>query len=194
MTALEETGLLDEPYEPSFDNLTALAAQALHAKVSLISIVDLERDRQFFKSHHGLGEPWRSKRETPLSHSFCKHVVDADKPLVVSYATEHPLVASNPAISDLGVMSYLGMPVYTADRNPVGAFCVIEDEPRTWEHDDIAIMERLAKCATDAIELRVKHSNASNSRLKHPLEAQMIDKNLLKQAYEALRIELGVDN
>ncbi|MCB0188137.1 MAG: GAF domain-containing protein, partial [Caldilineaceae bacterium] len=94
--ALLATGLLDSPPEAEFDRLTRLACRLLHVPVSLISLVDDQR--QFFKSAQGLAEPWASRRETPLSHSFCKHVVLTDEPLVVSDARIDARLCENLAI------------------------------------------------------------------------------------------------
>lgn len=75
--------------------------------VALISLVD--EDRQFFVSQQGLPEPWAKARQTPLSHSFCQHVVATGDPLIVSDARENPLVCGNLAIRDLNVIAYLGL-------------------------------------------------------------------------------------
>ena len=73
LAQLSRLRLLDTPPEEPFDRLTRLAARTLGAPVALVSLVDDRR--QFFKSAHGLPEPWASQRETPLTHSFCQHVV-----------------------------------------------------------------------------------------------------------------------
>src|SRR4051794_34482891 len=109
LEALRRTGLLDTPPEPSFDRLTRLAARLLHAPVALVSLVDA--DRQFFKSCVGLPEPWSSRRQTPLSHPFCRHEVATGEPLIIEDARQHPLLCGNAAIKDLGVVAYLGIPL-----------------------------------------------------------------------------------
>lgn len=48
LAALRRAVLLDTPAEEAFDRLTLLATQILGAPVSLVSLV--EADRQFFKS------------------------------------------------------------------------------------------------------------------------------------------------
>src|SRR3954464_15206025 len=73
LAMLRRTALLDTPAEEAFDRLTRLATRVLHIPISIISLVD--DDRQFFKSCLGLPEPWASDRETPLSHSFCQYIV-----------------------------------------------------------------------------------------------------------------------
>ena len=88
--------LLDTPAEEAFDRFTRLATQVLRVPVSLISILD--SDRQFFKSVIGLQPPFAETRETPLSHSFCQHVVRTGEPLIVADAREHELVRRNLAI------------------------------------------------------------------------------------------------
>ena len=93
LAALRATRLLDSPAEHAFDRITKLAARVLNAPVALISLVDA--DRQFFKSSVGLDEPWHSARETPLSHSFCRHTLQTREPLVVEDARSHPLVRDN---------------------------------------------------------------------------------------------------
>lgn len=152
LAAVERAGLLDTPPEESFDRATRLAARLLSVPVSLVTIV--AADRQFFKSQQGLGEPWASRRETPLSHSFCKHVVADDRPLVVADARQHPLVASNAAVDDLGVVAYLGVPVRDDAGQPLGALCAINDRPRRWDDDDLAVLEDLAGFLGTELRLR----------------------------------------
>jgi hypothetical protein len=107
LAAVREADLLNTPPEEAFDQLTCLAARLLGAPIALLAVVD--KDRQFFKSCIGdLPEPWRTERETPLSHSFCQHAVTAKEPLVIEDAREHPLVQHNPAIRDLGAIAYAG--------------------------------------------------------------------------------------
>jgi len=103
LAALQAAQLLDSPPDESFDRLTRLAAKVVDAPVALVSGVD--RDRQFFKSCLGLPEPWTTRRETPLSHSFCQHVVAAREPVIVSDARKDERLLDNLAIRGLGVIA-----------------------------------------------------------------------------------------
>src|SRR3954471_6239000 len=109
LEALRAAAVMDTPPEASFDRLAALAARLVRAPVALVSLVDAER--QFFKSCVGLPEPWNSLRQTPVSHSFCRHVVTSGEPLIVEDARTHPLVRDNPAVRELGVIAYAGIPL-----------------------------------------------------------------------------------
>tara|TARA_R110000850_G_scaffold17028_6_gene52667 strand:+ start:217 stop:1383 length:1167 start_codon:yes stop_codon:yes gene_type:complete len=161
---LQELGLVDALPEPVYDNLTQLAAHLLKTPVSLISIVDFDNDCQFFKSQLGLSEPWATAQQTPLSHSFCQHVVRKDAPLVVDDAPNHSLVKDNLAISELGVGAYLGVPVYTPEMQPVGALCVIEEKARKWSDEEVASLKQLANCVTDAIRLNASLNTSEQLR------------------------------
>ena len=148
---LEASGLLDSSPEQSFDRLTKIAMQLLDAPVALISLLD--KDRQFFKSAQGLPEPWESQRETPLSHSFCKHVVALEKPFVVGDAGKDPLVCDNLAVRDLNVVAYAGVPL-RIDKVPVGSFCVIDTKSRDWTDGDITTLTELSEIVENVIEQR----------------------------------------
>ncbi|GAB5492225.1 MAG: hypothetical protein Phog2KO_24400 [Phototrophicaceae bacterium] len=150
---LERTKLLDSPAEESFDRLTYLASKLLNAPVAFISL--LEPHRQYFKSHIGLPDPLVEAREIPLSHSFCKYVVDSGKALIVEDARVNPLVMDNPAVAEMDVIAYLGIPLTTNDGWHLGSFCVIDRKPRVWTTDEIEIMETLASSVTSEIQLRL---------------------------------------
>jgi diguanylate cyclase (GGDEF)-like protein len=153
LDALRATGLLDSDEEEAFDRLTRLAARLLQCEVAVMSLVDA--DRQFFKSHQGVGEPWKSRRETPLSHSFCQYVVRSGKPLLIDDARADPLVADNPAVTELDAVAYAGVPIHDGERRHVlGSFCVIAPEARTWSPDDLTILSDIAELVMTEVQLR----------------------------------------
>lgn len=152
LAALHDTALLDSLPEESFDRLARLASRLLNAPVALVSLV--EQERQFFKSCVGLPEPWASRRQTPLSHSFCQHVVNAGEPLIIEDAREHPRVRDNLAIRDLDVIAYAGIPLITSAGHTLGSLCAIDSEPRRWTEDEIATLRDLAASVVTEIEMR----------------------------------------
>src|SRR5262245_65937418 len=91
LAALAESALIDSAPEAAFDRVTRLVAEVLHVPVALFTLVTDEQ--QVFKSSVGVGE----LRSTPLSHSFCRHVVDSGAPLEVVDARVHPKVRDNPS-------------------------------------------------------------------------------------------------
>jgi PAS domain S-box-containing protein len=161
LAALARTGLLDSEAEPSFDRLARLASKLLGTPVALVSLVDA--NRQFFKSCVGLPEPWATRRQTPLSHSFCQHVVTSREPLVIEDARLDPQVKDNPAIAELNVIAYLGVPL-AIDDQIIGSFCAIDNTPRTWTTDDVEILRDLAESVVTEIRLRADRSEMARQR------------------------------
>ena len=152
LAALADLDLLDTAGEEAFDRLTRLAQRLLKTPVTLISLVDDRR--QFFKSFTGLKGPVAETRQTPLSHSFCQHVVTSGEPLIVSDARIDPTVQANLAIRDLGVISYLGFPLKSVDGYTLGSFCAIDNQPRTWTTAEMDLMRELTELVISQIALR----------------------------------------
>jgi GAF domain-containing protein len=160
LDALHATGLLDSDLSPSFDRLARLASKVLNAPVALVSLVD--SDRQFFKSCLGLPEPWASQRGTPLSHSFCQHAVASREPLLVEDSREHELLRDNPAIRDIGVIAYAGIPLLDADGHALGTLCVIDSQPRHWTTDQVQLLSDLAASVVTEIALAKTATQAAS--------------------------------
>jgi GAF domain-containing protein len=171
ISALHRLNILDTPPEAALDRLTRIACRVLRAPVGLVSLVD--RDRQFFKSCVGLPEPIASARQTPLSHSFCKHVVASGKPLVIEDARANPLVNLNPSIAELGIVAYAGIPLIASTGETLGSFCVIDSKPRAWTFEDVEALQDLAACVMHEIEGR-SLLRASEDRCRE-LEARLRD-------------------
>jgi len=209
LDALSRTHLLDSDAEEAFDRLTRLAAQILHAPVALMSLVDA--NRQFFKSSVGLPEPWSSRRETPLSHSFCQHAVVSGAPLVVADARQHALVRDNLAIADLNVIAYAGVPLVDTQGHALGSFCVIDNQARQWTEAELAILKELAASVMTEIELRAATRAAQQAiaardeifstvthDLKNPLSAikgtaDLLRRRVQRGELDAERMTAGLD-
>jgi serine phosphatase RsbU (regulator of sigma subunit) len=185
LAALARTGL-DAVADPMFDRFASMVRTVLGVPVALVSLVDA--DRQFFPGACGLGDPWAERRQTPLSHSFCRHVVEAGQPLIVTDARTDPRVVGNLAIEDLGVVGYAGMPVYDADGQVLGSLCAIDHEPRDWTAQELSILADLAAACSDSLQLRIASYHADQrSRTAADRARQIADRSrLLLRASAAL--------
>jgi GAF domain-containing protein len=128
-----------------FDALTRLVTARLHVPIAMISVVT--PDEQLMLGATGLPEPWESERTMPLSYSLCKHVVSTQQPLLVDNAHDDGRVAHNPAVLDLGVIAYAGVPVQPQERI-VGAVCAIDHRPRQWTDGDVSVLSGVAETAS----------------------------------------------
>jgi len=152
LETLRASALLDGAQNEVLDRLTRLVTRFLGVPVSLVSLVG---DRgQHFPGLTGLSGWAGTGRGTPLTHSFCQHVVGRNEMLVVGDASHDPLVMSNLAVSELDVVAYLGVPLRTASGETLGALCAIDTKPLQWTAEQIATLEDLAAAAMAEIELR----------------------------------------
>ncbi|GAA4693838.1 hypothetical protein GCM10023215_34200 [Pseudonocardia yuanmonensis] len=163
LRALEHTGLAAEP-DQRLDGFAAWVREALDVPVALVSLI--QADAQVFPGMTGLPEPWATKRSTPLSHSFCQHVVLTAEPLVISDARVHPLVRDNLAIPDLGVVAYAGMPLTDADGNVLGSLCAIDSTPRAWTDAELTTLRRMAAACATELRLRLATYDAGREEAR----------------------------
>lgn len=157
LAALRETGL-HATSDLAFETFAGLVKRLLAVPVALVSLVDDER--QFFPGAAGLVDPVDQARQTPLTHSFCQHVVTSGKELVVTDATGDPLLCDNLAIPDLGVIGYAGMPLTDADGLVLGSLCAIDTQPRAWTGDELDILRDLAAACSSELRLRISSARA----------------------------------
>lgn len=122
---LEAFDILDTLPEATYDAITLLASQICDAPISLVSIVDNER--QWFKSRVGL-----DISEGPRDFAFCAHaILEPGSLLVVPDATLDQRFSDNPYVTgDAAVRFYAGAPLVTKSGHALGTLCVIDRTPR----------------------------------------------------------------
>jgi len=141
--------LLDTLDERGYDDITFLAQYICETPISLVTLVDTER--QWFKSAIGTGE----LRETTRADSFCSHLIGGPSVLVVQDTHEDERFTDNPLVTgELGIRFYAGAPLVTPDGNVVGTVCVIDQKPRTLRPDQVKALEALARQVMARMELR----------------------------------------
>lgn len=155
LEALYKYEILDTPEEKDFDRLSQLASLVCETPISLITLIDF--DRQWFKSKLGI-----DMDETPRNVAFCNYAIKEDKIMIVNDATtderfrENPFVTSAPEIR-----FYAGMPLITPEGYRLGTLCVIDDKPRELTEFQKFTVETLAKEVITQLELRLKMKQLS---------------------------------
>ena len=188
LAAVRATALLDTPAEAAFDRLTRLASTILEAPMALVSLVD--QDRDFWKACVGVPEPFATEREIRLSPSFCQHAISSAAPLVVCDAEADPVYADLPAVKNLGVRAYLGIPLLTESGDALGSFCVFDTRSRNWTQEQVAILTDLAAAAMTEIELRAATSSAK--QLASQVQAQAEESRRVSEELRRTNEELTV--
>ena len=90
LLALAKLDVLDTLPEPEFDALVEAAALVCGVPVSLVSLID--SDRQWFKASIGLP----GVRETPRDLAFCAHAILDDGIFEIPDAMADPRFSDNP--------------------------------------------------------------------------------------------------
>lgn len=135
------------------ERFARLVARMLAVPVALVSLV--EAGRQVFPGMVGLAEPWATSRQTPLSHSFCQHVITSGSPLVLPDARQDERTCTSLAIGDLGVVAYAGMPLTDGQGHVLGSLCAIDQRPRVWSPQELADLNDLAAACSGELRLRI---------------------------------------
>ena len=142
--------ILDTPAEKEFDELRELAAQICGCPVSMISIID--RDRQWYKSKQGF-----DVAETGRDVAFCAHTILEDQLLVVEDMTKDVRFSNNPFVTgEQHVRFYAGAPIISPTGQNLGTICVIDQQPRTLTDAQKRALEILSNQVTKLLELRLK--------------------------------------
>jgi signal transduction histidine kinase len=158
---LYQYNILDTPEEEEFNHLVKLASHICEAPISLISLIDAER--QWFKARLGLQET-----ETSRAISFCSHGILNGKIFIVPDATEDKRFADNPLVTGgHKIRFYAGVPLTSEAGNNLGMLCVKDTVPRNLTIEQQEALMILGKQVVKQLELRLK-----NQELERITEAQ----------------------
>lgn len=147
LLALKRLKVLDTQAEEEFDAIVKAASLTCGVPISLISLVDAER--QWFKANIGL----EHVKETPRELAFCAHAILSDEILEVEDAAQDARFADNPIVlGDPNIRFYAGAPLKLSTGENVGTLCVIDSKPLQLTEQQRAILTCLATTACHALE------------------------------------------
>ncbi|MFT3795869.1 sensor histidine kinase [Flavobacterium sp.] len=169
LDALLSYKVLDSHPEKDFDDITRLASEICDTPISVITLLD--ENRQWFKSKIGL-DLEESDRET----SFCGHGINnPNENMIVENALEDERFFDNPHVAtDDGIRAYAGVPLVNPEGFPLGMLCVIDKRARKLDEFQIKSLEKLANQTMKLLELRKNNFKLTESH------------NLLAQRYKDL--------
>lgn len=142
--------LVDTLPESDFDNITSLLSTIFDVPISLITILDA--DRNFFKSHYGI-----DFNETPRNTSFCSHAILQDDIFIVEDARIDPRFKDNPIIELYQTIFYAGVPLITKNGYPLGTLCIYDHKPRQLSDSQKQVLKTIAKQVINLFELRLSN-------------------------------------
>lgn len=147
---LQLYNILDTPDENEYDELRLLAAEICNCPISLISLID--KDRQWLKSKQGV-----SVSQTSRELSFCSHTILQKDLLVVNDASSDERFFDNPLVAgDMHIRFYAGAPIISPTGQTLGTVCVFDHRPRELNDFQKRSLAILSNQVTKLLELRLK--------------------------------------
>lgn len=149
--ALRKYQVLDTDPEPEYDELVQLASEICNAPMSLISLIDT--DRQFFKSNKGF-----DGSSSPRNTAFCAHAILDETIFEIEDAQQDIRFHDNPFVTDdPNIRFYAGMPLINPDGYKLGTICVLDRVPRKLTPLQRQTLETLGRQVVKQFELRLKN-------------------------------------
>ena len=170
LKALDALEILDTAAESDYDNITRLAAAICGTRISLISLID--QNRQWFKSRHGLAAP-----ETLRELAFCAHaILEPDQLFQIPDARQDERFSDNPLVTaDPHVIFYAGMPLRDETGHALGTLCVIDNEPKTLSAEQQDSLQILAAQVEELFKLRKKSKQLQQAHQLLSKRQQAVD-------------------
>lgn len=174
IAVLNEYAILDSLPEKEFDDLTQIAADVCRTPISLISLV--EHNRQWFKSKVGI-DVSEMHRDT----AFCAHaILEPEKLFIVHDPAGDSRFHDNPMVTGhLNIAFYAGVPLVTEGGHALGTLCVMDRKPNDLNQEQVTTLTALARQVVVQFELRKKNSELKRQRD----DLQKLNEDLTKFAY-----------
>lgn len=148
---LYESGLLDTPREVEFDEIVELASSLCNMPISLITLID--SNRQWFKASKGI-----DVTETSRDVSFCSHAILQNQLFEIPDTMEDSRFSDNPfVINEPGIRFYAGMPLVTSSGSRLGTLCVLDKTPGHLTEKQKFGLKVLANNVIKITELKIKN-------------------------------------
>lgn len=151
MKELYQMVVLDSQYEKEFDEIVQVASRICKVPISMISLIDT--NRQWFKAKIGL-----EATEINRDLAFCAHTILQDDIMLVEDAEKDIRFHDNPlVINDPNIRFYAGVPLVTSKGFKLGSLCVIDNKPRQLNEDQIFALNILSNQVIKLFELRLRN-------------------------------------
>lgn len=160
---LHSYDVLDTSAEADFDDIVLLASEICEVPVSLISLVD--QDRQWFKARVGF-----DPKETSLDQSVCAHSILQDGFFEIADMAQDDRTADMQI--DLGgrdVNFYAGVNLVAPNGMPIGTLCVLDNKARALTPFQRSALRTLSHQVMTQLELRkkLKQEKSLKSEMDH---------------------------
>jgi signal transduction histidine kinase len=176
VSSLYDYNLLDSLPEEEYDNITRIASEICHMPISLITLLDT--DRQYFKSQVGI-----EGSETSRDVSFCGHAIEhPNEMMIVNDSSKDDRFSDNPFVTGApNVGFYAGVPLVNEAGYALGTLCVLDSKPNDLTEAQKLTLQALARQVVAYFELRKKNIELNMQKE----ELKVLNQSLERFAYVA---------
>ncbi|HEX5332591.1 MAG TPA: GAF domain-containing SpoIIE family protein phosphatase [Cellulomonas sp.] len=187
--ALPTSWMLPARPDAAFDRLAQIAQR--HLGVPLVLVALVSRSGQIYPGAAGLPAELDADRFSPLTDSFCRHVVASRSMLVIEEVRRAELLADGPANGTLGIVAYAGFPLVDETGTVVGALAAVDHEPRVWDERELALLRDIADSCSSELRLRGEREQVRQAHSRATRAARQAGVLLLMSDafHDALTIE-----
>lgn len=170
LEALRSYDILDTEHEDDFDRITKLASIICEVPISLITLID--ENRQWFKSKAGLDS---DVNEIALDISFCQYVIQGTTFFEVEDAITDIRFKENPfVVGPPKVRFYGSIPLIDPAGHALGALCVVDTVPNKLSERQQEALELLAQEVIEKIVSRKTKRENRHATLFFRLSDQIL--------------------
>lgn len=196
---LEEYNILDTLPEDEFDALVELAATITESPVSLMNLLD--QDRQWTKAAYGT-EPGKVEHR---ADSVCQYTILQNDALEVEdLRLDDRFKDKEYVVEGPQYRSYAGYPLRTPEGFNLGAICVLDYSPKSLNESQKKALKTISEEIISRLELRVKQQELKqmniekdqflrvvNHDIKSPINGIISSANYLQQLWDGDMEELN---
>jgi signal transduction histidine kinase len=159
LSSLYSYNILDTLPEENIDAITRIASQICGTSISLVSLIDA--DRQWFKSKQGM-----AVEETPREFAFCAHaILNPVETFIVPDSAKDSRFVDNPYVTgEPHVAFYAGVPLVNKDGHAMGTLCVLDNKPKELTEEQKLSLKALARQVVALMELKRANTELEKSQ------------------------------
>lgn len=154
-------GLLDtEGVDKKLDGIMALLRKNLRMDVAFIS--EFTAGRRVFRHVEKMDpqSPIQEGGSDLLEQTYCQQLVDGDIPEVIRDVRDYPSLWNLEATRDLGIGSYVGVPLHLPNGDLYGTFCCYSAQPdQSLNERDLSFFRVIAAIAGGLIDQKIEHDH-----------------------------------
>lgn len=145
-----------------WQNIVDIMAKIMDVPVALIMKVDYPYI-EVFKASSNSKIPYEAGDQEHLAGLYCETVIKTQSELLVPNALKDPDWKDNPDV-ELGMISYLGLPLNWPNGNPFGTICILDNEENSYNEEIKILLEKFRDMAEMHLALLYQNKQIKKSR------------------------------